>query len=181
MKKSSFPKNYDWEILPGLPGIGEILQFPIDGHRSFQEGYVVKVILGDDKYWIGNFQGMSSIGFSGVFSTQNPGVICIVAREEGYFVNVNQPSDYQEVDAIGIQNVFTILDLEMLIFVTYTELVSYGSEGKIWETERFGNGEIFVTVANKEEIRGTYWKPEINGYPEFYVNPITGECRLSDS
>jgi hypothetical protein len=181
MKTQNFPKNYGWEVLKGLPGTGEILQFPIGGPRSFQEGYVVKIILSDDKHWIGNFQGMSRIGFSGVFSTLDPWIVCIVAREEGYLVDVNQPSNYQEVDAVGIQNVFTILDLGMLIFVTYTELVSYGSKGKVWETESFGNGEIFVTDVNKEGIYGKYWKPEINGYPEFYINPVTGECRLSDS
>jgi len=182
MKEESFPKNYSWEILKGLPGTGHIHQFPIGGRSFFREGYVVKVFSNNGNIWIGNFQGIrNNMGFSGVFSTPNPWIICIVAHEEGYLVDVNQPSDYQLIDAIGIRNVFTILDLGMLIFVTYTELVSYGSEGKIWETERFGNGEILVADVSKEGIHGTYWKPEINSYPEFYVNPITGECKLSDS
>jgi energy-converting hydrogenase Eha subunit G len=124
---------------------------------------------------------MSRIGFSGVFSTPNPWIICIVSHGEGYLVDVNHPSEYQEIDAIGITNVFPILELEMIIFITVINLVSYGPEGKTWETKRFGNGEILVTDANKRGISGTYWKPEINGYPEFYVNPVTGECKLFDS
>lgn len=180
MDKPVFPVTYKWELLDSLRGIPSCYRYPsIPGDTD--EGYIVRVIPNQGIQWVGNFFGVGPLGnFSGVYSSPDPDVICVIGEGLGYFVNVNNPLDFHETELFGITSVSAIPELNMLLIVSILEISAYDRNGLLWVTHGIGQGEINILNASENEIIGNTWVPEQGYNVRFSLNPGNGEFEFED-
>ena len=171
--KAGYPRSYEANVLPGLPTSGpEALDFRATPHGRGREGLVVQVRSGDES-WVGNFQRGDG-KLSGIYPTPSPRHVCVVAGGRGYWVPVSSPAIYEIVEAYPIQDVLTIPELLLLVFVDYTALAAYGPDGLRWRSSRVSWDGIRILRADATGIEGRGWDAAAEQEVGFFVHIVTG-------
>jgi hypothetical protein len=169
-----FPRRYECEVLPGLPGTGPLpYQFRFEGQSTHSEGLVLKVTPDHGETWVGNFQRGDS-GLSGAYGHPLETSVIAVARGQGYIVVTHQPTQYELVRSYPIRDVRRVPDLPLVLFADYTELTAYGPEGMVWMTPRLSWDGLRITEITPEVIRGLGWSAPEDREVEFLVDVRTG-------
>ena len=173
--KAGYPRNYEANVLPGLPTSGpEPLDFRATPHGRGREGFVVEVRLGNER-WVGNFQRGDG-KLSGIYPTPSSGHVCVIASGRGYWVSTSSPARYDIVEAYPVQDVLTIPDLLLLIFVDYTALAAYGPDGLRWRSSRVSWDGIRISHADANGIEGRGWDASTEQEVGFFVHTVTGRA-----
>jgi hypothetical protein len=173
LQKHLYLENYSWEILPGFPEKTSILNFPPE-ERPFSEELVVKIMPINGIPWIGNFHGISKDYLSGIFSTPQIDIVSIVVAGKGYMVDVHEPKNFTIVPVLPIVDVYIHLEAQIILFLSFTDIVSYGSIGFLWKARVSCDG-IRVTEKSKEYLYGFSWDTVKGSEVPFRINIKTGE------
>ncbi len=169
-----FATSYEAVVLPGLPGSGPaVRQFRGRHQRSHREGLVVEVRASNDQSWVGNFQ-FGDGKRSGLYATPSPDRLCVVAGGRGYFVPVTDPSAYEIVSAYPIEDVRSIPELGLLLFVSFTVVVAYGTAGQAWSAGRVSWDGISIRSVSCDGVHGTAWDSPGGREVGFFIDPRTG-------
>lgn len=169
-----FPHAYECEVLLGLPGEGPApLAFARPSQATHSEGVVISVVPAVGERWLGNFQ-YGNEGASGVFAFPNPDVLCVVARGQGYLVNADRPSVFDLVEANPIKQVLSVPERELVVFVDYTMMVAYGTDGLAWRTGHLSWDGLRITSIGSLSIDGFAWDAPAGKEVRFSVNALTG-------
>jgi len=168
-----FQQGYLVELLPGLPGAVSVAQFHRKGQRTFREGVVVRVTPTGGQAWVGNFQ-CGDGRLSGVYATPSPHAACVVAGGQGYVVPVQDPGAYQLVAAYPIGDVRSLLELGLILFADFTDIVAYDSRGCVWSTGRLSWDGLTITSVSPAGIVGKAWDAPAGREVSFVVDPRSG-------
>lgn len=178
----TFPSEYDIEVIEELPS-REILHryyFPDPQAADLggRDGLLLKITptAPNSPPWIGVFAFglLSPKGLNIVLSCPNPRWLCVVARGEGYFVNADEPLQYQAVQAEPVFSAYAVLRHNLLVFSDYLHLVAYGPKGLIWETPRISWDGLRVEEIDENQIRGKAWSSPKRQYVDFAVDLESG-------
>lgn len=173
-----FQHRYRCEVLPGLPGTGPLpLQFAAEGQRTHSEGTVVRVWPDKAPTWLGNFQKGPLGGISGAYGCPSDTCLCVVSKGQGYFINVENPEEYEIVGCIPILGVLRPPGRGLLVFSNATELIAYGEKGVAWMTEQLSYDGLRVTEVTNDLIRGAAWDAPLGSDVGFEVEVSTGKHR----
>jgi len=171
--EAGWPRNYDVEILPGLPATGpEPVQFRATAQGIGREGLVVRV-NGGAVSWLGNFQRGDG-KLTGIYSTPSIDHVCVVASGRGYWLQALDPTDCQIVEAYPIQDVRAIPEIGLLIFADYTDLVAYGAEGRRWASQRVSWDGITILRADERGVVGRAYDATKEQEVGFFVDAKSG-------
>jgi hypothetical protein len=89
----------------------------------------------------------SPVGLSGIFSTPNPNVLCVVASGAGYWVDVLQQTK-SDISCFPVRQVQIIEEPRLLVFADFTRLEAYDANGLKWRTEHLVSDELFIVDRN---------------------------------
>jgi hypothetical protein len=95
--------------------------------------------------WMASFKFgyPSPLALSGVFSTPNPEILCVVAGGFGYWVDVFQQIK-SDIKCFPVRHVRVFENPDLLVFADYTRLAAYDANGLKWRTERLVLGDLFI-------------------------------------
>ncbi len=175
---SEFPRDYEYEVLNELPGIAASRHFYYPGASTTggADGLIVRVRPNGADPWLGTFAfGMFPIGPVRVLTTPNPGVVCVVAKGDGYLVTTTNPARWETVRSVPVLDVRQVHSHDLLVFADFTGLIAYGKDGVMWDSGHIGADELKVVDVSSDEIRGTWWNPATGKYEEFAVAPSSGK------
>ncbi len=169
-----FPSQYHVELEEFLPPTGErVLYFP--DQKSSGGGIIVSVVPGEAEPWTGVFVlgQLAMKAKSGVYTCPNDSQLCVVARGDGYLVDVNEPTKFEQLKASPIMAVHAIVERNLLVFASPWELVAYGREGFVWRTGRFAVEGMTISEVTPNYIRGDCDRLHQEG-AGFFVDLETG-------
>jgi hypothetical protein len=133
-----FDHDYEVELLrETVPQVGIRTWFyPGASTKGGRDGVLLRITPTEGTPWIGCFArgNFGGSAVSQVMSCPNPRELCVLSLGAGYFVNVQDPSNWKNVRAIPVCNALAVLDRHLLVFSDFTKLVAYGSNGPAWET-----------------------------------------------
>ena len=172
---SAFPHDYEIEFPTVLSGSGTVPQIYYPGATS--EGGPVslmcKVLPRNGALWLACFCG--DVGRAhGIFSTPDPRRFCAVAHGAGYFINPDQPGDWEEISAGPLNEVRLLQEAGLILFADYTKLAAYGRNGWVWSTPPLTWDDLRITEVFGNLIRGTGYDAPNYRDGEFIVELSTG-------
>lgn len=150
-----FPSQYHVEPEEFLPSTGErVLYFPDEKPSS--GGIIVRVFPAEAEPWTGVF-GLGQLAMkakSGLYACPNDSQLCVVARGDGYLVDVNEPTKFEQLKGSPIMAVHAVVERNLLVFASPWELFAYGREGLVWRTGRFAVEGLTISEITSDYIRG---------------------------
>jgi hypothetical protein len=134
----ALPADYGLRLLDELPGSGGADHvFSRDG-RTIDGGVLIEV-FGAGAGWTGlvaNAPESVSAAHSGVYSTPSPVVLCVVARGEAYFIDVNAPDGWWALEDAPVVVVRCAVAENLLVLATPWRVIAVSDSGVVWRTSR---------------------------------------------
>ncbi|MDH5508033.1 MAG: hypothetical protein OEZ02_12500 [Anaerolineae bacterium] len=135
-----------------MPADRNVYQFPFKNRRFYSEGLVVEFSVGSNT-WVGNFQkSPNRVDFSAIFSIPFKNNVCVIAGGVAYDVDLYEPGNFSVLFNSEVIDAFPIQEIELMIFVPFTDLVCIDSTGIRWETENLSRDLISVIKFSAELI-----------------------------
>jgi len=172
----TFIHTYDIQILDEMKTGHEIYYYPEASTQGGKDGIIVQVGSTQGQTWIGVFAfgNITRNGFSGVFTTPHQSKLCVVANGTGYFVDANNPKDWEEIKLVPITDVKISESQNIIVFADYTKLIAYDSNGIKWKTKQLAWEKLKITECSNTYIKGEYYDIRSEGMEVFEVNLLTG-------
>lgn len=173
-----FEHNYTCTI--GCDLDGSELHFSQFSQMTGQDGSIVNITPKAGSSWLGVFAygQLSDKAVTGVFSTPNPDTVCIIAKGEGYWVPVLNPSKWEFVKSAPIVDVRCARQNGLILFMDHTEIVAYGKSGLVWTSDRLSLDGFKILSLQQDKILGRYYSHSLDSDQDFTIDLFTGK-RLS--
>lgn len=178
----TFSHSYGIEEIPELPGTGKfglpVHYFPRTTSRLEHDGIWLKLNPITGQPWIGvfDFGYGSPPAISKVVSTPNAVRVCVVSRGAAYFVNVEEPHQWELLDVMPVLDLRVIPEYQLIVFADFTRLIAYRNNEIAWESPRLCWDDLKILNVSNEKIEGVGYDPT---NPEvaspFAVDIQTGE------
>jgi hypothetical protein len=175
--EETFVRDFHCEQLQELPSDGlPRYYYPGGVPEGGHDGLIVHVCPRTFTPWLGIFRFGDLLfkGKNGFYSWPDPGILCVVARAQGYTVRVEEPNKYEVVDVHPIIDVIPVGSRRLVVFASYTELVAYGESGLVWVSDRLSWDGFTVTAVTDENIKGNAWDPSVERDVGFRVDLRNG-------
>lgn len=173
----SFKANYRCEVLEELPtkNAGKFY-FPEDSiHGS--DGIIVDVFPEKADEWLGIFAfgKISPNGTTGLYTCPNGSFLCVVAKGEGYIVNVNNMNDYRKIPIVPILGVTPVPAKKLLLFYDFVRIIALGREGIAWKSSQLSSDGLKIECITEESVLGYGWDAPTQKEISFEVQLNTGQ------
>ena len=159
----------------------EAAELPPDGRRQFLippagggHELAVRFEAPGTEAWVGVFAGGEMNGRSGLHTTPDPEVACVVAEGEGWLVRPAEPGWYERVRCTPVLHVLPVPARGLLVFGSHTDLVAYSAAGIAWTTERLAYSEFEVTEVGRDSLTGVTEDVPARQSVTFTVDLATG-------
>lgn len=177
--ENSFARSYEYEVLSELPAVtGDHYYFPAGSKVAGKDGMIVKFISSNGGSWVGTFAWgtptTKGVG-TGIFTLPNPDKVCVVSCGNAVIVEVDRPTNYEELSLFPVMAVVSVPVKGLLIFSSQTRLYAYGVSGLVWESDRLAWDEIKITGVDNDVLSGTVWDLQSEEYVPFQLNLETGK------
>ena len=126
--------------------------------------------------WMGVFAfgDVSASAPNGVFPIRNSTKLCVVARGQGYAVDVEEPTSWERIPGVPILQVVSVPARRLVVFATFTDLIAYSEAGMKWRTARLSSDGLEITEVTDDVIRGSAWDASVERAVEFAVDLESG-------
>lgn len=171
----SFQSNYCIEALEEF-GSAERYYYPGAKTLGGKDGIIAKIVSLEGRIWVGVFAfgEIEKNGISAIYSMPDPDRFCVVSRGAGYIVSSSNPEEWQEVKAIPVMDVHSIIKHQIIVFADYTELVAYSKTGIKWRTERLAFDSLKIIEVTDHSLIGEFWNIRNEATEKFEVDLYTG-------
>ena len=157
----SFPHNWSAEILPRRPLILPARQFIYPKQAEDIERGALEVMVRPSS--AESFLATFALGFAdaaaptGLWSCPDPDWLCAIAGGYAYVVNTRQPEQFEQIEYRPVLLVRALPSHSLLIFAGYHSLIAWGTDGKIWQTERLSSEGIEIGRIEDDRLEGIGW------------------------
>jgi hypothetical protein len=170
-----FATNYTVELNPEQPGVGWGDRKRVKVRAGANETVIAEVIPDDGAPWLaidGAFIGTAPWACA----TPNPNVVCFVAGWSEFgsrLIDVNSRELVLGVDSY-MPRARGIPDLNLLLLVSFTDIVAIGPDGVAWESASLALDDLVVVSASADGIlcEGYFGYEPI---ARFTIDPATGK------
>ncbi|MCK9195225.1 MAG: hypothetical protein M0P19_15275 [Nevskia sp.] len=135
----NFECDYSIDVLSEIPSGVRAFCFPGAVEGGYVEGVTVSIIPRADsnQSWIGTFANgqLSPRAVSYVGACPDPEQLCVIAKGDGYIVNVVRPAEYVEVPIMPIMGVTISQEHELLLMHSFDRVIAWGKSGLSWKTQ----------------------------------------------
>lgn len=173
-----FPHSFEVEVLREIPGREAALRYFPAARRHGCDGILLRVTPETADPWAGLFAAQPSGKYkSGIYSCPDPNAMCVVSNGAGYVLDVRDTDGYQELPISPVLDVVRAVDVGLMVFANYTDVLAWGRSGKRWLDERISFDGIQHLHVGGTTLRGLAWSP-VDGEQPFALDLATG-ARLS--
>lgn len=173
---SSFAATFGLEILMDLSGQGLRYFYPGAVDVGGRDGINVRVSPAHGENWTATFAfgrfGPKSV--TGLFTTPNPSMFCVISEGQAYLVSSTDPSVYECLSLVPVLEVRSSVKHQLLIFANHTELVAVGANGIAWRTARLSWDNLKLTTMSDDTIEGAFWDIQTESERTFRVSLSDG-------
>jgi hypothetical protein len=148
-----FATNYTVELNPEQPGGGWADRPRVMVRPGTNEAVLAEVTPSEGAAWLavdGAFTGTPPW----LCATPNPNVVCFGAgwsEVGGRLVDVSTRETLLELDSY-MPNAYGVVDLDLLLLVSYTDMVAIGADGISWESGQLAWDDLTVLGVGAEGI-----------------------------
>jgi hypothetical protein len=177
----SFYSAYECELVSAPPPDGILMYcFPGCILGGWVAGVGIKITPhSGSESWIGSFangEDSSETPVSGVFSHPARNRVLVVAKGDGYVVNVDDPTDYTWLKQIvPIKGVIPVPDFDRIILYDFVRMISIGKNGILWRTHSLSWDGLSIENVRNGLVTGYGWDSPNNCRSYFEVNISSGE------
>jgi hypothetical protein len=174
----TFPVVYGVELLAELPARDGTDHVFARAGRIADGGVLVDVVANDGEWTglVGNAPDSVTAAHSGVYSTPAPSMVCVVARGDAYFIDVEAPQQWWVLDESPVIAVRPAVSAGLLVFATPWRVVAADATGVRWRTPRLAINGMRLDEPVEGEIAGLA-DPDDDESRDFVVDLITGRHR----
>lgn len=173
----TFGRNYECEVLRELsPAEYDHLELIPPGTPLGHDGLMVRVSPHRGRSWVGVF----SFGpgrFSQVLSLPDPDRLCVVSRGVGYLVRADDPSRWEEIDAVPVTGTRSVPAAGIVVFASDVDLLALDASGARWRTLRLSWDGLEIGEVTDGRIAGTYRDLETGSLRSFEVDLASGTAK----
>lgn len=155
MIELAFPAAYDVRILREWPGAGGMLQFAREG--KLVDGGVMIEVTAERETWAGvvsNAPRSVAAARTAIVSSPSPRVLCVAARGDAYFIDVEQPGRWWSLKDAPVVAIRSATTDGLLVLATPQRVVAVGRDGLAWRTPRLAIDGIKLGEPTDGELRG---------------------------
>jgi hypothetical protein len=181
----TYSHSYEIEELQEIPGTGRlevpVFYFPRPENRPEHDGLWLKIRAETGNSWVGVFAfGYGSPpAFSRLFSSPDPGKVCVVSRGAAYIVRADDPDSWEKIPIVPVLDIRATPEHGFLIFADHTRLAAYGRAGLVWRSPRVCWDELKIVTLTPDRIDGVGSDPtNLDALRPFAVDVRTGRSLL---
>lgn len=176
MNAGQFPATYSVELVESIPSDMRVSTFRQSGTGS-AEPLLVAITPRDGASWVGAFaRGYDEAASkTGVWFTPNDGNVAVVAEGAGYYVDVRDPTQWQDVRIFPIRIVLPLLEQQLLVFGDFARLAAYDATGLKWATPDFVWDDLAITSVDEHFIIASGYDAEHDRRVEVTIELNSGE------
>ncbi|WP_138974088.1 hypothetical protein [Patulibacter medicamentivorans] len=155
MIELAFAAGYDVQALDELPAAGGAHEFARDG-RVVDGGVLIEVFA-EHGAWAGlvaNAPESVAAAHTAIYSTPSPNMVCVVARGDAYFIDVDAPERWWVLEDSPVVAVRSATAEGLLVLATPRRVVAVGRDGVAWRTPRLAIDGIELAAPTDGELRG---------------------------
>jgi len=157
------------KILDELPGGKADYNFG----DSSGDGLIVQVSA-DKEEWVGFFAFGGSSSLYGVFGWPESDKVFVISKGSGYIVNVNDPSEVEEVN-IGTISSIDVLPNKSVVVANSTKVALLGATGEVWAVNNDGLQGIRITGVSDDTITAQSQEKGSVEWSDFKIDVSTGK------
>lgn len=173
-----FPVVYGVELLTDMPACGGTDHvFARDG-RIVDGGVLVEVVTSSGQWTglVGNAPDSVTAAHSGVYSTSAASTVCIVARGDVYFIDVETPDRWWVLEDSPVIAVRSAVNAGLLVLATPWRVIAADATGVKWRTPRLAIDGLRLDDPTAGEVAGLA-DPDDDESRDFVIDLITGQHR----
>jgi hypothetical protein len=173
-----FPASYQMRRLDELPASAEVTELCPAG-RSGPGGLIFEVDPGNSDSWVG-FARPTSIGsrnaVTGLFSTPDPGRLCVITQGVAYLVDVASRRFVLLSLSDPVIFVTSLTDVGLLLLATPWRVLAIGRDGPAWRTERLAIDGLRLDETDGPRLVGVA-DPDSPEPRDFVIDLLNGSHR----
>jgi hypothetical protein len=173
-----FPVSYQVRQLDELPAFAEVTELCPAG-RSGTGGLIFEVDPGDSDSWFG-FARPTSIGsrnaVTGLFSTPDPGRLCVITQGAAYLVDVATRRFVLLSQSDPVIFVTSLTEVGLLLLATPWRVLAIGRDGPVWQTERLAIDGLRLDETDGSRLVGVA-DPDSPEPRDFVIDLLNGSHR----
>ena len=180
----TFPHNWTAEILAARPLILPKRQFVYPKQAEEVERGAMEVLVRPAS--AEPFLATCALGFadpaapSGVWSCPHPDWLCAVSGGYAYLIDTTAPERFAQVEYRPVLEVRALVEQRLLLFVGHHSMLSWGVDGKAWQTGRLSSEGVTITDIEADVLRGVGWDLRSDADVPFAIDIQTGERRTGE-
>jgi hypothetical protein len=176
----TFPHRWRAEILPSRPLIlpQQHLTYPL--YAEEVEQGALEVLIHPDQN-TQPFLATCALGFrapevpTGLWSAPNPDEICVVSGGYSYLIDTTDPTGFTMIVFRPVLEVRPLLEHGLLLFVGHRALLSWGVNGRAWQSEKLSDEGLTITAIRGKELDGQGWDMLTDKETPFTLDLKTGQ------
>jgi hypothetical protein len=173
-----FPASYQVRQLDELPASTEVTELCPAG-QSGTGGLIFEVDPGDSDSWVG-FARPTSIrsrnAVTGLFSTPDPGRLCVIIQGAAYLVDVPTRRFVLLSLSDPVTFVTALADVGLLLLATPWRVLAIGRDGLAWQSERLAIDGLRLDETDGSRLVGVA-DPDSPEPREFVIDLLDGSHR----
>lgn len=170
-----FPAAYMARELGELPAGTDVVEL-VPGGQVGAGGLIFEVDPGDSDPWVGLARacGMRASGaVSGLVTTPNPEVLCVLVRGTAYMVDVTDRSYRPVAVSAPVTAAAPVLPAGLLLLATPWQVIGIGLGGVVWQSRRVAIDGLRLDEADESRLIGVA-DPDSAEPREFVIDLHTG-------
>jgi hypothetical protein len=178
-----FPHDWSVQVLKTPPLIAPARQFVYPRQIAGEEDALARgalQLLVQPKNG-GIFLATCALGFTNpamptrVFACPNPQEMCAVAGGYAYIIDTERPEHSTHIAMKPVVEVRALVAQNLLLFVGFHSLQTWGMDGLAWESARLSWEGIQITSIEGDMLHGTGWNLLTDRETAFSVDLLTGK------
>ena len=177
------PYSYTYEVDPEFPGNGDwgcpVVGYDATGEPSstfdshWGAPFVVRLSPSEGQMWVAMLPGGGLGRLREAFTTLVPYLFGVVVDGRVYLLDVRSPGASAQIVRDPVEQVVTVTDPPLLLFVGYADIVALGPAGIAWRTPRLCLDDLRVLEAGSAGIVCSC--TNLASTASITLDPVTGE------
>lgn len=162
------------DLPPG--GSRRVFYYPGASTAGGNDGPILEFAPLGARPWIGMFaaSGLSVRGGTCAVALPDRKTVAVLGGGAGYRVAAADPLEWEEIAAGGLATPLIVEQLELVVFLDYTDAMAYGPDGLAWRSGRLAWDDLQAVSFDQDTLRMSGYDAPSGRLVEFDLELRTG-------